>query len=159
MWHHEPALQCFWLKDLWLELFVCEHWLGLIAAQTAIHLPLTALQDSHYTFSVLALSAGLGPNLTLLAWSGWRKGWRLELLVCEHWLGHTTWPLRQPSITPWHPFKTHTTPESVLAPLACCLGPNLVLLAWFDGRKGWRLELLAREPCLSLDHTQSMHNL
>ena len=56
--------------------------------------------------------------------------------------------LRQPSITLWHPYKTHTTHESVLAFPAGLLGPNLTLLAWFD----WGVETLLGSQGSSESH-------
>ena len=51
--------------------------LGAMIAQTPIHHPLAPLQSykTHInkTESVLTLPAGLGPNLTLMAWfDGWK---------------------------------------------------------------------------------------
>ena len=110
------------------------------AALISIKITLWHPYKTHTTpESVLALSS-VFYQIWHSCWPGLMRG-RAESQSswCETLVG-TTRQLRHASITHWHPYKTHTTPKSVLA-FMIGVGSNLTLLmAWFDDRKGLKLK-------------------
>ena len=106
-----------WLKSWGPKLVVWESCWGHGTAQTPNNHSFTYLQDSYYNWSqpVLTIPASLGSYQTLMACShGLKlKKWNPMLLEYEGLVGGMA-QLRHPSITLAHPYKTHTSSESVL---------------------------------------------